>query len=840
MSVSAPAVGEQVIDGYRSRTAGGVRPDEVLDGHGRVHAGQESVASALDALGPVGLRAAVAETRRLVREEGIQYGAAGEDQVERAWSLDPVPVVLGAHEWAFLERGLEQRAILLDLVLADLYGPRRLLADGSLPADLVVGHPGFVPRADGLPARGERRLVVASADLGRDSAGAWTVIGDRTAAPSGAGYAMANRRITSRVMAGLHRQTPLARLRGFFHVMTESLASLAPEGSGTRRVVVLSPGSASETAFEQAFLATLMGFPLVEADDLSVRGGRVWLRAGERLQPVDVVLRRVDSSYCDPLELRADSQLGVPGLLEAARRGTVGVANPLGSRVLENPGLLAYLPALARRLLGEDLAVPTVATWWCGDPVQRSHVLAHLDELVVKPISRELGPYRFPHEDGALSGPDLRSRIEDAPWSWCAQEPLPLSTAPVVTEAGLEPRRMVLRTFAVSSAERYRFLPGGLARVASTTEASWITNTAGALSKDVWVLDTGGESETAALRLGTPPAFVPQHARRGLAPRVADSLFWLGRYTERAESGARLLRVTADLVEDHQGRPQSAGGGAMTAMVRVVEQLTGTDLGPAPEAEALRGVLVDGTRPGTVAFAVHRMVACAREVRDVLSADIWPVLDRLDRGLQEAADDDGVILARLDDVLESTLAVAGVVAESMVRDDSWGFLDAGARVERAQHTLGLLRQTLTVDLPPVTEGQVAEAVLVAGESGITHRRRAAAGEGPAWPVHSALTLLLLDPGNPRSVAFGLARLAEGLAIVGDDTARDQSRGLLDRLVAADVLERCEGDRHGLRTLLDALRAGTVDISDGLTTRHFRRKPPRVAQATEWVSGSRRV
>ena len=281
MSLSPPSVRDHVVDGYRSRTAGGGRPDEVLDAHGAVRSGQETVASALEELGTAGLRAAAAETRRLVREEGIQYGAAGEDRRPRTWSLDPVPVVLGAHEWAALERGLEQRSVLLDLLLTDIYGPRRLLADGTLPADLVVGHPGFVPRADGLPARGERRLGVVAADLGRDAGGTWTVIGDRTAAPSGAGYAMANRRITSRVMAGLHRRTPLARLRGFFHAMTESLAELAPEGSETRRVVVLSPGSASETAFEQAFIATLMGFPLVEADDLSVRR-RAGLAAGRR------------------------------------------------------------------------------------------------------------------------------------------------------------------------------------------------------------------------------------------------------------------------------------------------------------------------------------------------------------------------------------------------------------------------------------------------------------------------------------------------------------------------------------------------------------------------------
>ena len=296
-------------------------------------------------------------------------------------------------EWTALEAGLVQRAELLDAVLTDLYDRRRLIADGLLPPEVVFGHDGFVRAADQIRLPGAHQLFLAGVDLVRAATGEWAVLGDRTQAPSGAGYAMENRRVVSRLLPGLYRDSRIQRLAPFFHAMRLGLQEIAPAGAEAPHVVLLTPGAQSETAFDQSFLSSLLGYPLVVGSDLTVRGGRVWARTLGRLEPVDVILRRVDAAYVDPLELRPDSQLGVPGLLEAARRGTVSIVNGIGSGVVENRGLLPFLPAIcARPCWTSRCSCPSVPTWWCGDPVSRAHVRANLERLVVKPIDRAAGP----------------------------------------------------------------------------------------------------------------------------------------------------------------------------------------------------------------------------------------------------------------------------------------------------------------------------------------------------------------------------------------------------------------------------------------------------------------
>ena len=360
--------------------------DELLAGDGAVRPAGQDLAATSDLLGLPGLLARRAEVVRALEDDGVTYGGVAEPESQaggqtgktgdgagsgpRRWLLDPLPMVVEADAWAGLARGLTQRAELLDALLADLYGSRDLLRHGLLPAEAVLGHAGFVRPADGVKVPGPRQLFLAAADLARDADGRWAVLGDRTQAPSGAGYAMENRRVVSRVMPGFYRDTRLARLRAFFHVVRAALQEVAPATAEVPRVVLLTPGAASETAFDQSFLATLLGYPLVTGEDLTVREGRVYLRAMGRLEPVDVILRRVDAEFCDPLELRPDSRLGVPGLLEAARLGTVTVVNTLGSGVLENPALLPYLPTVCRALLDEDLLLPSAPTWWCGDAVR--------------------------------------------------------------------------------------------------------------------------------------------------------------------------------------------------------------------------------------------------------------------------------------------------------------------------------------------------------------------------------------------------------------------------------------------------------------------------------------
>lgn len=805
-------VASGVIDAYRAHPAHSGY-DELAGPHG-VRPHQSALGETIESLGLSGLLAARAEARGFVVDEGVVYGSPVQ-RTSRLWNIDPLPVVLDPAEWAQLEAALDQRSRLLDLVLTDLYTDRTLLRRRVIPAAVVLGHPGFVRQADRIgPAHG-RHLLLTASDLGRDASGAWRVISDRPQAPYGAGYAMVTRRIVSRVMAGLHRTSDLARLRGFFHAMTTALLDAAPHHTEQPRVVVLSPGSASETAFDTSFASTMLGFPVAEADDLLTSHGRVWLRAGQRLEPVDVVLRRVEATMSDPLELRGDSQLGIPGLIEAARNGQVTIANPIGAGVLDNPALLGYLEPVAQVLLGEAPLLTSPATWWCGSPSALSHVIAHLDQLVIKPLSRGTAPvvYGWELSDRAREG--LIARLRAEPWLWCGQEPLELSTAPVVTAEGLEPRRFVLRAFGVAAGAGYTFLPGGLGRVAGTTGERTV---ASRLAKDVWIPSQG--TRLAPLAPARPrPVVISPPAR--VAPRVAGRLFGIGGHAERAESTARLVKIADDLAEDYSSRSDSPGALAMASLIQAVVATTGVEPQEwEPRVDYLRRAALDAGSPGSVGARAEQLVAGAQHVRDLLSVDTWSVFGRLERTLADDLAPDDQLQPLLDDVLESLLAFAGILSQSMVRDSSWAFLDAGGRLERATRTSVLLRQTLS---DPAAGDLVAESVLRACESIITHRRRSAAGTGPSEPRESALVLLVRDDTNPRSIAHQLLSLAADLRLIGDETLAGQADSLRERLDSLPLDE--PGD------WLDRLTDELAGLGARLAARHF------VPQATRHLAES---
>ncbi len=852
--------GPRATAAYHARS--GTGRDELLDPAGTPYPASADLVATIDLLGHPGLLARRAQAARFVEDDGVTYGSAptGPDGqplrgASPGWAVDPLPVILDAPTWQGLEAGLVQRADLLDRVLADLYGPRELLRRGVIPAEVVFGHAGFLRQADGVRLPGNRQLFMASADLARDPQGQWCVIGDRTQAPSGAGYAMENRRVVSRVLPGLYRDAQLRRLRAFFHTVREALQEVAPSTAEVPRVVLLTPGPGSETAFDQAFLSTLLGYPLVAGDDLTVREGRVFMRSVGRLEPVDVVLRRVDAWFADPLELRADSRLGVAGLLEASRAGRVSVVNSFGAGALENPGLLPFLPAACRAVLDQDLALPSATTWWCGEPVARRHVLGHLDHLVLKPISRAAGRVsRFGWELSRRQVDDLRRRIEADPSAWCAQEPIEMSTAPMVTPAGLEPRRFTLRSFAVAQGGTYHVLGGGLGRVAGRSDSYLISNASGAVAKDVWVVATP-EDPVHDLEPAQPAVFAAGPGSAGLSPRVAEDLFWLGRYAERAEDAVRVLRVVDDLAEDWAARPGTAGAGALTVMLEALTRVSTTfpgfvGQGAAPRRAAPHGELlslvVDAARPGSLAHAVRRTVESAHAVREQLSLDTWIVLGSLERVLDELhhpPEQAGPSVSHpplqpaLARVLEGLLALAGLGAESMVRDVGWYFMDLGRRLERSMQMVALLRETVVHEQPAAVENLVLESVLIAGESIITHRRR---HQGRA-EVATVLDLLLLDRQNPRSVALQLDKAATALARLPADPAVAAALAGQLRVVTAHVREAdtlalagvsTGSQRAALGATLAAVWNGLAELATAVGAAHFApHAPPRPISAT---------
>src|SRR5262245_24062685 len=503
----------------------------------------EGFVHSIEALGRHELASRWENAKRTLRDNGVTYNVYGDPQrADRPWELDLMPLVVSSAEWGRLEKALVQRTRLLNLILADVYGERRLLRDDLLPPALVLGNPAFLRPCHGIGVPRGIHLHLHAVDVARSPDGEWRVLADRTQAPSGAGYALENRIVLSRSLPEAFRDCQVQRLASFFWAQRDTLTALASAPRDTPRVVLLTPGPLNETYFEHAYLARYLGFTLVEGGDLTVRDRRVFIKTLDGLQPVDVIFRRLDDSYCDPLELRNDSTLGVAGLVEAARAGTVAIANALGSGATETSALCRFLPGLCRDLLGEELLLPSVPTRWCGDPDDLQFVLAHLDRMVIKRTFPALsGQPIFGRLLSTLQRSALLSEIRAHLQEFVAQDELPLSTAPVWLGQKLEPRPLVLRVYVAAAGDSYAVMPGGLTRIAAHSDVPIVSMQRGGGSKDTWVIADGPVSTVSLL---SPTRIVVRRERRAadLPSRVADNLFWLGRHVERAEHTVRLLR----------------------------------------------------------------------------------------------------------------------------------------------------------------------------------------------------------------------------------------------------------------------------------------------------------
>jgi uncharacterized circularly permuted ATP-grasp superfamily protein/uncharacterized alpha-E superfamily protein len=828
-----------LAEGYAARP-GAV--DEMLDANGRVRPGWRRLLDGLGHFGPGELVRRWDKAQQLIHENGVSFNVYGDPAgMERPWVLSPVPVVLEADDWAQLTRGLAQRSRLLAALLRDLYGAQRTLMEGRLPPELVFGNPGFLRAVHNVALPGDDWLPLVGADLVRGPNGAFGVLEDRAQAPTGAGYALENRLVISSTIPELLRGCNVERLTLFFRALRHRLASLAPHNRDNPRIVLLTPGPYDATYFEQAYLAQFLGFTLVHGGDLTVRDDRVYLKTLGGLQPVDVILRRVNDDFCDPLELRPDSLIGVPGLVQAARLGNVAIANPLGTGVLQTPAIQPYLPALCKMLLGEELRLPSVQSWWCGEPGALDEVMARFDAIVLRPTFAE-GPASpvFTATLSAATRDELRARVRARPAAWVAQEHVTPSTVPVLDSLGadaargLVPRTLVLRCFAVSTQhDDYLVMPGGLARVAGADGGVEVTMQAGARSKDVWVLSTEASHAVAPV---VAPKRAVELSRGGsdLPSRAADNLYWLGRYAERAEGIARLARVIAarlvDL-DDAEGLASAHEFGPLFGALRAqTEFLYSADipLDEPPSLETAEAQILaavrDGACMGSLAAVVRSTLRAGRVVRDRISMDTWRVLAALDEEVArlDRADGAAALVDGLNRVVMTLAAFSGLAMESMTRGQSWRFVDIGRRLERAVSLVTLLRATTTRP-PPDRDGPLLEAVLDIADSGMTYRRRYRA----SLQVAPVVDLLLTDDTNPRSALYQLRALSQHVRALpllpGVGIRSPQLRLAVqaeNELELADVEKLCAPDDNGTLVQLDELlrRLGTIlpALSDSLS------------------------
>jgi uncharacterized circularly permuted ATP-grasp superfamily protein/uncharacterized alpha-E superfamily protein len=811
--------------------------DEACTPEGSVKPEWEYMLGSLRDLGSEVMLEREQKARRILRDDGATFNIySGDGGPSSSWELDPVPYIIGSEDWARIEAGLLERSELLNLLLRDLYGPRTLLRHGLLPPEALFSHGGFLRACQGIQMPGEHELILHAVDMIRRRDGTMCVLSDRTQAPSGAGYVLENRTVMSRVFPSLYRDSHVHRIASFYQRLRLKLISLSPSDEAPL-IALLTPGGQNETYFEHTYLASYLGFPLVQAGDLVVRNGFLWMKSMDGLKRVDVLLRRVDDTFCDPVELRSDSRLGVPGLLEVVRAGHVVVANPLGSGVLENPVFLKYLPQISKSLLGREPRLDSVKTYWCGDDADLKFIKANIRQLIIKPAYRGSGI-------ASVWGGDLNDEqinqllatLHTRRFQYVAQERLEKPHIPAFAHGLLEPRPCLLRTFSVATESSYKILPGGLTRIGVTTGSRVISMQSGCPSKDTWV--TASEPERTASAESAPDTLrqAMDSPLLSLPSRVVENLYWMGRYAERAEASLRLLRTVFVLLHGEEPITPTA----RKILLHTVSDSTATLPGfttasnavlANPDEELLR-IIRDGSRAGSIKSTLNSMLSSADESKELLSTDTMRVIN----DLRDAMADLDVALASgltsapeeaLDPLVTALAALSGLMHESMIRGIGWRFMELGKRIERALQIITTVRCLVTPVTDESDQPTLLTALLVSMEVLITYRRRGRRRKG----IELGLQLVMLDDSNPRSLLFQLIQLQNHLAElpradIKPGELEEEDRALLEAMTSLrlsrlpQLLETTTSTREDMGQLLLQLEELLQEFNRLISDKHF--------------------
>ncbi len=739
---------------------------------------------------------------RLMRENGVTYNIYGDPSgLARPWKLDIIPFLISKEEWTSIEAGLQQRARLLNAILEDIYGERKLFRSGLLPFELLYNHPGFLRQCSGIKLPGKHNLVMYSADLARSRNGRLWIVNDRTQAPSGSGYALENRTAMTRVVPELFDGLKVRHLSPYFNSLRDSLTQLAPRirtrQSSSPRIVILTPGSSNETYFEHAYLSSYLGFTLVQGNDLIVKDNFVWLKTIGGLERVDVIVRRVDDVYCDPLELRADSQLGVPGLLQAVRSGHVSIANPIGSSVLENPGLMPFLQSIARHLWSEDLLIPTIATWWCGQPKELNYVLSHLPSLVIKSIHRKPG-VSTSIDGGALTSKQvqkLQTWIKANPALYVGQEKADISSTPSLIGGNIEPRQVLFRNFLVSNGDGYVAMAGGLCRTSPDKGELSFSNQSGGISKDAWILSPEPYRIVNTLRdTSSPNPTILEEDR--LTSHAAENLFWVGRYTERVLGNARFLRTVMQFLSEGNRQVLESTQLTEKCLLTALTENTYTYpgfVGPDNEEKfsnpwaELKEVLLNENRPGSIKSNFLSFKRSIHEVRELWSTDTWRVLRTMEEELSQdiplSHQGHTRMLHTVDKLITFAIAFIGLNRESISRDQGWRVLDTGRKIEQSLLLLTMLRTTLVKKNSDQVDYHLQQSVLMSHECLVNYRYKY------RQPIDKRLVLdfMVFDSNNPRSITHLVSVLVFHLKQLPKDYSQHSLTSYERLILEADTL-----------------------------------------------------
>ena len=812
--------------------------DEMVDAQQSCRPHWQRIYDQIEAAGIGGLKAKQAEIDWSLEENGVTYNVydAPDGVTKRRWTLDPIPFVVTQTEWDEVVRGLRQRAKLFDLMLRDLYGDQHLIRQGILPAEVVFAHKGFSPEVFDFGSRKNFELFFYATDMARGPDGKFWVVNDRIQAPSGLGYAVENRLSMNIVAKSLFPGANPRRMAGFIDEMKAMIDRLS--GGDRSRAALLTPGPHNETYFEHAYLSSLLEISMVQGEDLLAKDGALWLKNLSGLTKINTLLRRVDDRYCDPLELKNDSQLGVAGLVDAARRENLAMINPIGSGILENLGFNPFMENIARFFLDEELILPQIATWWCGQPGELAYVLEHLDTLIVKHIDRTESPeVYFGRRMDAPAREALGARLRDFPHLYVAQEEIGFSTVPSFTGEAVEPRNAVVRSYAFKRGSSYWVMNGGLVRVASQKDAFLVSSQKGGTSKDLWIL--GAEQERAPLnpfkQLPCVDASIDQ-----IPTRRAENLFWLGRYLARAVATTRLIRYTVKRLINVYRDESNASGESQHQLLWAITHLTMTYPGFLDEKASksllenpmkeIVSVLKDASRPGSLAFTLSMLSGTNVSIKNLLGIEAWKLFDKLQWEWQAFCRANTrlnrTVVNEMDKLHIHLLAYKELVEESMFREQGLVLYEIGYRIESALLLISKARTLLCLRQEKATEYELLEALLNTCESFNAYR----AHYKSALQLENVIEFLLLNPQYPKSLTYQTRKLLADLKALPKSrthlTAYEapifRAYSML-KLESAEQLvstEATDGVYTNLETLFSELSGLFMKASDEFTKTYF--------------------
>ncbi|ALJ04297.1 hypothetical protein APS56_03690 [Pseudalgibacter alginicilyticus] len=746
--------------------------DEVLKSNMSINPYWEKLLNNLNQIGSKNLISKQNEIDWLMSENGVTYNVYNDPKgMNRAWNLNIVPFILSQNEWEHIEKGIKQRSELLNLILKDIYGKRELIKNEIIPQEVIYAHRGFLRQCDQIQYTTTKHLLIHSVDLSRGPDGQLWVVNDRTQAPSGMGYALENRYSISRVLPNIFKDISIKQPSNFFQDFNQMLLDAAPQNKENPTIVILSPGPHNETYFEHAYLASFLGHPLVYGNDLVVRNGKVWMKSLKELKQVDVILRRVDDVFMDPLELREDSYLGVAGLLEVIRQQNVSIINPIGSGILENSGLIPFMNAICKYFLKEDLILPQIASWWCGQEKERNYVIENLENLVVKRIDRSNRENIFFCEflnESAIK--NLKADIQANPYHFVAQDKISFSTAPDFVNGKLEPRKVMCRMFSVAKNNTYSIMPGGLVRVAAERENLFVSNQRGGISKDFWILTDEPQTNIQNYAWDTS-CKIPISDINDLPSNTAENLFWSGRYLGRALVTARFLRMVLNKMNSIQYNNRKSQSDSLHFLFQSLTNITYTFPGfvGKERKEALKNplneiqsLMLDKTRVGSFAQTMTSFNNSYYSLRNLWSKDMWRVFDSIQKLWSKFNENKDYSVSELIKLLDRNItrliAFMGLIEESILVEQGLLLYFIGLQQEQAMMNVEKCRSLLVFNHDKVTQYEILESLLTSHESLNIYRY----SYRSYLSVENVIQLILLDKEYPKSLTYQLRRIQKDI------------------------------------------------------------------------------